>query len=117
MNSILIEGHHILMLIHIGNNLSKGNHAEKVQVITRSSLCLEVSDMNKRLSAQLSKYTDSDVLALLFAHFNEIACIKLWLKSGTSAKPNYMCSYNLRDICHFPRGSEQHYTIPCDHWM
>ena len=52
------------------------------------------------------------MLALLIAHFNEMACIKLWLKSGTSAKPNYMCSYNLRDICHFPRGSDQHYTIP-----
>ena len=57
------------------------------------------------------------MLALLIAHFNEMACIKLWLKSGTSAKPNYMCSYNLRDICHFPRGSDQHYTIPCDHWI
>ena len=44
-----------------------------------------------------------------------MACIKLWLKSGTSAKPNYMCSSNLLDICHFPRGSDQHYTIPCDH--
>ena len=29
------------------------------------------------------------MLALLIAHFNEMACIKLWLKSGTSAKPNY----------------------------
>ena len=44
-----------------------------------------------------------------------MACKNLWLKSGTSAKPNYLCSYNLLDICHFPRGSDQHYTIPCDH--
>ena len=44
-----------------------------------------------------------------------MACIKLWFKAGTSAKPNYMCSYNLRDICHFPRGSVQHYTIPLYH--
>ena len=31
------------------------------------------------------------MLALLVAHFNEMACIKLWLKSGTSAKPKYLC--------------------------
>ena len=57
------------------------------------------------------------MLALLIAHFNELVCIKLWLKSGTSAKPNYLCSYNLRDICHFPRGYVQHYTIPLYHTM
>ena len=53
VNSILIgvTSH----LIDIGNNLSKGNHTETVQGITRSSLCPEVSDRNKGLSAQLSK--------------------------------------------------------------
>ena len=53
VNSILIgvTSH----LIDIGNNLSKGNHTETVQVITRSSLCPEVSDRKTRLSAQLSK--------------------------------------------------------------
>ena len=71
-------------MIDIGNNLSKGT-IQKVQGITRSSLCPEVSDRNKRLNAQLSKLTDTDVLALLIAYFNEMACIKLWLKSGTSA--------------------------------
>ena len=88
MNSILIgmTSH----LIDIGNNLSKGTHTETVQGITRSSLCPEVSDRNKRISAQLSKKTDSNVLALLVAHFNEMACIKPWLKSGTSSKPNYI---------------------------
>ena len=42
MNSILIgvTSH----LIGIGNNLSKGNHTETVQGITRPSLCPEVSD-------------------------------------------------------------------------
>ena len=50
VNSILIgvTSH----LIDIDNNLSKENHTETVQGITRSSLCPEVSD---RLSAQLSK--------------------------------------------------------------
>ena len=42
-------------LIDIGNNISKRNHTEMVQGITRSSLCPEVSDRNKWLSAQLSK--------------------------------------------------------------
>ena len=51
VNSILIgvTSH----LIDIGNNLSKGNHTETVQGITRPSFCTEVSDRNKRLSAQL----------------------------------------------------------------
>ena len=43
--------------------------------------------------------TDTDVLALLVVDFNEMAYIKLWFKS----KPDYMCSYNLRDVCHVPR--------------
>ena len=42
-------------LIDIGNNISKGNDTETVQGITRSALCPEVSDRNKRLSDQLSK--------------------------------------------------------------
>ena len=50
VNSILIgvTSH----LIDIGN---KGNDTDRVQGITRSSLCPEVSVRNKRLSAQLSK--------------------------------------------------------------
>ena len=42
-------------LIDVGNNLSNGNHIEMVKEITRPSFCPEVSDRNKRLSAQLSK--------------------------------------------------------------
>ena len=37
-------------LIDIGKNISKGNHTETVQGMTRPSLCPEVSDRNKRCS-------------------------------------------------------------------
>ena len=42
-------------LIDIGKNLSKENRTETVHRITRPSLCPEVSDRNKRLSAERPK--------------------------------------------------------------
>ena len=33
---------------------------------------------------------DTDVLVLLVAHVNEMACVKLWMKAGTSVKPKYI---------------------------
>ena len=65
---------------------------------TKPSWCPQASDMNKRLSDQIPTKTGTDVLALLVAHFNEVACIKLCMKFRTSVKPKYIRFHTICEI-------------------